>query len=188
VEASKHLQLFEALEEKDTPESFGLCSNADVSVQKLNVLDILAHLKNMNNVVAKNTEFDKDKWMNGLGNILKIWKTVYKQLADSGVPKIKEEDLMTDDPINSFVLGEIRTVLSFIKKLAESFRKIIQVIKGEIPLEKDVELLGNNLLEGKIPAEWDDMFEGQPSPADWLFNYFKKIHQLKAWYEAVSVL
>ena len=95
---------------------------------------------------------------------------------------------MPDDTINSFVLGEIRTVLSFIKKLAESFRKIIQVIKGEIPLEKDVELLGNNLLEGKIPAEWDDMFEGQPSPADWLFNYFKKIHQLKAWYEAVSVL
>ena len=180
------LKLFDKLPDKDTPEAFGLCNTADVSVQKLHVAYLITSIKRMKTGAASETKFDTEAWTEGLANILKIWKVVYKQLVDSGVPKLKEEDLLVEDPITALVLTEIRTGLSNVRKLAEKFKKLVSTLKGEVPLEKDVEVLGVSLLEGRVPEEWENIFEDQPSPVEWLQNYFKRLIVVKSWQEAVE--
>lgn len=184
-DANTALSLFSKLPDKDTPASFGLCSTADVSVQKLNVAELVTSLKKIKSGSMDSIKFDTETWTAGLGNILKVWKVVYKQLIDSGIPKISEEDLLTEDPVVSLVLTEIRAGLTNVKRLAEKFKKLLSVLKGEIPLEKDVEDLGSALLLSKIPNEWENIMEDQPSPSQWLTNYFKKLILMKSWQELV---
>lgn len=186
--AEKALGLFEKLPEKDTPATFGLVSTADVSVQKMNVAEIVLNLKKIKSGAIDSIKFDTETWTAGLANILKVWKVVYKQLIDSGIPKISEEDLFCDDPIVSLVLGEIRAGLSNVKKLAEKFKKLFSVLKGESPLEKDVEDLGSALLVSKVPLEWENILEDQPSPSQWLNSYFKRLISMKAWQELVTFI
>lgn len=180
------LQLFSKLPDKDTPATFGLVSTADVSVQKMNVAEIVSNLKKIKSGAIDSIKFDTETWTAGLANILKVWKVVYKQLIDSGIPKISEEDLLVDDPIVSLVLGEIRAGLTNVKRLAEKFKKLISVLKGENPLEKDIEDIGSDLLVSKVPAEWESILEDQPSPSQWLTNYFKRLISMKAWQELVG--
>lgn len=180
------LQLFEALPDKDSPATFGLCSTADVSVQKMNVASIVANLKKIKSGSLGTIKFDTEQWTAGLANIIKIWKGVYKQLGDSGVPKVRDEDLLVEDPIASLVLTEIRTNLSNVRKMAEKFKKLLGVLKGEVPLEKDIEDFGSALLVSKVPTEWENIFEDQASPSQWLTNYFKKLILMKSWKDLVD--
>ena len=186
TDPSSAYKLFEHLHEKDTPESFGLCSTADVSVQKMNVSTVISNIKKMSKGTLAEIKFDTDEWTNGLANILKVWKVVYKQLIDSGVPKIRDDDLLAEDPIVSLVLTEIRTGFSNVKKMADKFKKLVSVLKGEIPLEKEIEELGAALLISKVPEEWDNILEDQISPAEWLNTYFKKLIAIKACQEAAE--
>lgn len=185
-DTNSSLSLFSKLPDKDTPASFGLCSTADVSVQKMNVLELVSSLKKIKSGSIESVKFDTEVWTAGLGNILKVWKVVYKQLIDSGIPKISEEDLLADDPIKSLVLTEIRSSLTNVKRIAEKFKKLLAVLKGEIPLEKDVEDLGSTLLQSKIPDEWENILEDQSSPSQWLTNYIKKLILMKPWQELVN--
>lgn len=182
----KSLQLFDSLPDKDTPSTFGLLSTADVSVQKMNVAEIVANLKKIKSGAIGSVKFDTEQWTNGLSNIIKVWKTVYKQLSDSGIPKVKDEDLLVEDPIASLVLTEIRSSLSNVRKMAEKFKKLLSVLKGEIPLEKDIENLGAALLVSKVPAEWENIMEDQASPSQWLTNYFKKLILMKSWKDLID--
>lgn len=186
TDPNKALHLFDALPDKDTPASFGLCSTADVSVQKMNVAEIVANLKKIKSGAIGTIKFDTEQWTNGLSNIIKVWKGVYKQLSDSGIPKVKDEDLLVEDPIASLVLTEIRSSLSNVRKMAEKFKRLLAVLKGEIPLEKDIEELGSALLVSKVPADWENILEDQPSPSQWLTNYFKKLILMKGWKELVK--
>lgn len=182
------LQLFNSLPDTDTPETFGLCSTADVSVQKMNVSSIVQSLKKMKTGSQAEMKFDPEVWTSGLTNVIKVWKSVYKQLADSGIPKIKEEDMLTEDPIVNLILGEIKGSLGMVKRIADKFKKLFAVLKGESPLEKDVEEFGLLLLAGKIPNDWENQLPDLNSPTEWLQIFIKKLLAMKGWQESVSDL
>lgn len=184
--ADQSLKLFDALSDKDSPATFGLLSTADVSVQKMNVAEIVANLKKIKSGSLGSVKFNTEQWTEGLANIIKVWKGVYKQLSDSGIPKVRDEDLLVEDPIASLVLTEIRTGLSNVKKMAEKFKKLLMVLKGESPLEKDIETFGAALLVSKVPNEWEAIMEDQASPSQWLTNYFKKLILMKAWKDLID--
>ena len=180
AEAQSALKLFDQLPDKDAPESFGLCSTADVSVQKMNVATVVSNIKKMKKGILAEIKFDAEEWTAGLANVIKVWKVVYKQLIDSGIPKIRDEDLLVDDPIVSLVLTDIRTAMSAVKRMADKFKKLVSVLKGESPLDKDLEDLGAALLVSRVPEEWEAVLEDQPSPTEWLNVYFKKLIAIKA--------
>jgi dynein heavy chain 2 len=184
--ADKALQLFDSLPDKDTPATFGLLATADVSVQKMNVADIVANLKKIKSGAIGSAKFDTELWTNGLANIIKVWKTVYKQLSDSGIPKVRDEDLLVEDPIAALIFTEIRTSLTNVRRMAEKFKKLLGVLKGEIPLEKDIETFGAALLVSKVPIEWENIMEDQASPSQWLTNYFKKLILMKSWKDLID--
>jgi dynein heavy chain 2 len=133
-------------------------------------------------------KFDPEVWTSGLTNVIKVWKSVYKQLADSGIPKIKEEDMLTEDPIVNLILGEIKGSLGMVKRIADKFKKLFAVLKGESPLEKDVEEFGLLLLAGKIPNDWENQLPDLNSPTEWLQIFIKKLLAMKGWQESVSDL
>ena len=180
------LKIFEALPDKDTPESFGLSSTADVSVQKAKVLEIVTNIKTMSSGSVAEIKYDTETWTAGLANIFKVWKVVYKQMIDAGVPQVKEEQLATTNPIASLIYSEVKTGLAMVKKMAEKFKKLVGVLKGEVPLEKEIEEFGATLLANKVPDDWDNILPDILSPSEWLTTYFKKVTSLKSWIEGID--
>ena len=184
--AEAALKVFESLPDKDTPESFGLSTTADVSVQKAKVAEIVANIKTMSSGSVAEIKYDTETWTTGLANIFKVWKVVYKQMVDAGVPQVKDEQLATTNPIASLIYSEVKTGVAMVKKMAEKFKKLVGVLKGEVPLEKEIEEFGAILLANKVPDDWDNVLPDILSPSEWLNTYFKKVTSLKSWLEGIE--
>ena len=114
--------------------------------------------------------------------MLKLWKTLYKQMAESGVSmQISSSDLASDNPIKSFIMGELNHGVSSIKKIGEEIKKLIRLLRGEIPLDESLRKLGIDLISNKLPIAWVKIWEGPSLPSQWLNDFFKKVIALNRW-------
>lgn len=107
-------------------------------------------------------------------------------MASHKVTLVKEEDLAEDNPIKAFILSELREGLLNIKTIGEQIKKLIQLIRGEIPLVKDLKQLGIDLMSSKLPNSWLKMWEGPTTPSEWLKNFFKKVISLNDWLKKIG--
>lgn len=63
--------------ESDAPAMFGLPSNIDRSVQRVNSSNVVNQLKQLAAVSAEELRFDKEKWSQSLGPICQMWSNIY---------------------------------------------------------------------------------------------------------------
>lgn len=181
-----HLNAFSNLSAVDNPGMFGLSRSADIAVQKYNVQEIISMLKKIKQADASNVKFDREQWKTDLGPIIKQWKGYYGKLLEVKIPMVKEEELLTDDPLNGFVLSEIRNSLNTIKTLSETFKKMIGILKGELALEETIQKVCISLILMKTPVDWLNLWEGPDTPNEWLRVFFKKLIALKNWADIVK--
>jgi hypothetical protein len=80
-----------------------------------------------------------------------------------------------DDPLNGFVLSEIRNGLNAIRHMGETFKKIIGILKGELAIDEDTQKTCISLILGKTPMDWLNIWEGPDSPIEWMRIFFKKL-------------
>ena len=185
--ASNHLSLFKQLPDSDTPQTFGLPVTADISVQKFKAMNIVKYLRKIKTGTAASLSYNQEEWKVSLAPILKLWKTLYKQLADSGVSmNISSQDLASDNPIQSFIMGELNHGVTSIKKIGESIKKLIRLLRGEIPLDENLRKLGIDLISNKLPIEWVKIWEGPSLPSQWLNDFFKKVIALNKWLQRLN--
>lgn len=107
-------------------------------------------------------------------------------MADKKVTIVKEEDLAEDNPIKAFILSELREGLLNIREIGEQIKKLIQLIRGEIPLVKDLKQLGIDLMSNTLPNSWFKMWEGPSTPSEWLKQFFKKVISLDSWLKKIG--
>ena len=74
-DAKTDVKVFEALPGNDTPQSFGLPSTADISVQKLNSIRIVDTLRSINQEKKEKGEFDPESWKKGMSSLIQLWKS-----------------------------------------------------------------------------------------------------------------
>ena len=170
-----HLKGFSALPNKDSPATFGLPPTADISVQKFRAKKLIQYLRAIKTGKKAQKEYNKNTWKTDLTPILKLWKSLYKSLNDSGVIPVSEEDLADPNPIRAFVLSELRQGLLYIRDIGEQMRKLIQLIKGEIPLDKELKGLGSDLMANRLPGSWLKKWQGPATPSEWLKLMMKKV-------------
>jgi len=115
-------------------------------VQKYNVQEIINSLKKIKQQDSSAIKFDRDQWKAELTPIIRQWKSCFQKLAETKIPDVKEDELLVDDPLNGFVLQEIRNGLNSIRYLKDTFRKIIGILKGEFVLDEDIQKICTSLI------------------------------------------
>ena len=181
-EIASHLQCFERLPEIDSPETFGLPKSADISKQKFAAKQLIDDLRALKSGKAEELEFDKDVWKRGLTNIIKLWKSQFKDLSEiSANFKPSEKDMAVEDPIESFLFSSLVQGHKNLKFIGDQIKSLVKVIKGEIPLSTELKQLGLDLLLSKTPIEWDKLWEGPTIVLDWLKQYFRKMMAMHRW-------
>ena len=181
-----YLALINKLSESDNPAIFGLPINIDRSVQRFNTTLVIEAMKRLMVGSADDLRFDREKWSTMLGPIIKLWKGLYSQVTDKGVPQIREKQLASDDPLESFVYAEAYNCYNMLDKINKSIEGLSQVLFGSGILTSEVQTEAIELLKGQIPATWLKMWDGPNNPNSWLKGFCKRAFSLKTWLEMLK--
>jgi len=181
-----YLMLISKLPENDSPSFFGLPINIDRSVQRFNTNMVIEGMKRLQAGSTENIKFDREKWNELLGPIIKLWKTLYKQVKEKGVPQIKEKQLNSDDPIESFIYTESHNCFQMLDKIDHSIDNISGVLAGTGLLNSAVQSEALCLLTGDIPPKWLTIWEGPANPNSWMKGFCKRAFALKSWVHSLQ--
>lgn len=183
--SQKNLEQLSILPDVDSPSTFGLPKTVDISVQKFAAKQIIENIRTLKSGKSEVLGFDKDIWKKGLMPLIKLWKTLQKDLNDVGHREISEVELAVDDPIESFILSELHSGFIAISRLSEQIKSLVRVIKGEIPLNPALSSLGIDLLISRLPVSWRGIWDGPEVPLEWLRQYFKKMVAMHGWIKLI---
>lgn len=178
--------LINKMNDNDNPSLFGLPNNIDKAVQRYNTQQIINSLKILSRVSSENLKFDKEKWGLLLKPTINQWKTLFKQSIEGGLPKIKQAQINSADPLESFIYAEAHAAFQMLEKIDESFDGINKVLFGTGLLTSEIQNDGMNLLIGNIPNKWSLFWEGTSMPSSWLKAFCKKVMQLKKWLKVLD--
>lgn len=181
-----YLMLINKLPDTDSPNLFGLPLNIDRSVQRFNTSMVIEGMKRLQAGSSGNIKFDREKWSELLGPTVKLWKTLYKQVKDKGVPQIKEKQLNSDDPIESFIFTEANNCFTTLEKIEQSIENINGVLSGTGLLTSAIQNEALTLITGDVPVKWTKIWEGPSNPNSWMKGFCKRAFNLKAWVHAVQ--
>ena len=96
--------------EIDDPSVFGLPKNIDKVVQRGATEAVLLSLKTLSLAQLDGGE-DKQEEFKLVSPIISLWNQTYKQIKDSKFPAIKHAELMSENPIESFIYLEASQAL-----------------------------------------------------------------------------
>jgi len=176
-----YLMLISKLPESDNPSFFGLPVNIDRSVQRFNTNMVIEGMKRLQAGSTENLKFDREKWNEMLGPIIRLWKTLYKQVKEKGVPTIRDKQLNSDDPIESFIYTETNNCFVMLEKIDQSIENINGVLTGTGLLNSAIQSEALILISGDIPSKWLTIWEGPANPNSWMKGFCKRAFSLKAW-------
>ena len=89
-----------------------------------------------------------------LSPILKLWAQTYKQIKDSKFPSIKNAQIMSENPIESFIYLEASQALALTEKINKQFESLDMIIQGKGLITTDIKQIMNKLINREIPKEW----------------------------------
>lgn len=181
-----YLMLINKLPDTDSPNLFGLPLNIDRSVQRFNTSMVIEGMKRLQAGSSGNIKFDREKWSELLGPTVKLWKTLYKQVKDKGVPQIREKQLNSDDPIESFIFTEANNCFVMLDKIDQSIENINGVLSGTGLLTSAIQNEALTLITGDVPVKWTKIWEGPSNPNSWMKGFCKRAFNLKAWVHSVA--
>lgn len=180
------LALIAKIPDTDSPNLFGLPFNIDRSVQRFNTGIVIEGMKKLLAGSTENIKFDREKWAELLNPLIKLWKTLLKQVTEKGIPQIKDKHLNSDKPIESFIFAEAYGCFQMLEKIDASIESINRVLSGNGLLTTEIYNEASILLTGHIPSKWTRLWEGPENPNSWLKGFCKRAYSLKSWVHSVQ--
>jgi len=176
-----YLMLISKIPDMDSPNIFGLPFNIDRSVQRFNTSLVIEGMKKLLAGSTENLKFDREKWNEMLSPTIKLWKTLLKQVTEKGLPQIREKQLNSDHPVESFVYAEAYGCFQMLEKIDQLIESINKVLAGSGLLTSEIYSKALILISGDIPSEWSNYWEGPSNPNSWLKGFCKRAYALKGW-------
>lgn len=68
-----------------------------------------------------------------------------------------------------------------VEKIDESMEALNKVLFGTGLLTNEIIQEATDLLSGKVPNKWSNMWEGSENPSTWLKGFSKRAYGLKKW-------
>ena len=181
-----YLMLINKLQDVDNPSIFGLPMNIDRSVQRFNTSLVIDGMKKLAAGGADDLKFDREKWSIMLGPLIKLWKSLHKQITEKGLPQIRDKQLASEDPVESFIYSEAFNCYQMIDVIEQSIEGISKVIYGSGLLTSDIQNEAMDLLSGNIPLKWVTIWEGPSNPNSWLKGFAKRAFNMRIWLEMIK--
>lgn len=162
----------------DSPELFGLPSNARSFVQMSLGEEIISKLKKLDysNESGNINAFSKEQWNERLAPILQFWKSTTSSNYETLFSRNSQyhTNVSNRDPISIFISLEYSNSLSLIKYIDDIFTEIHDILKGTIVLSSTIQEIANDLIHGIVPQKWQDKWEGPENIQQYIQSVVRK--------------
>lgn len=185
-----HLRTMQNLPEINNPEIFGLPKIFENSLQRKNVEYTANSLKKLSlgiSAVADDHEEGQsnEKMITVIQPIISLWKSLLAKIMS--VPELVSSiSQLSEDVMISTVQQEILNRQKIIKQIGSLFKKLDEYLGGTGAMTSQVKSFSDSLMENKLPAVFDDIWDGCLYPDEWIRIIGKKTLGLKHWIEAIK--
>ena len=177
-EKSSYKKYISRLPAEDPTDAFGQHGNAQVASQRMNTIDLLATLLDMQpRVVTEGGETDDEK-------VTKIIRDINENLVDPFDPFVVGEQLLgrsDPDPLKEVLKQEVDRYNALIKVLKASVIDLDDGIQGLVSITPELENVYDSLLAGRVPTSWSFCYPSLKPLGSWTGNFFERIKQIKTW-------
>jgi hypothetical protein len=116
-----------------------------------------------------------------LAPILKLWAQTYKQIKDSKFPNIKNAELLSENPIESFIFLEASQALLLADRINRQLDTLDNILQGKGLMTTEIQQIVNKLTSRELPKEWEEFWSECEDPSDWIRRYGRKLVLIKSW-------
>jgi len=182
-----YVEFIKSLSANDNPAMFGLPNNIDegLVVQK-RTRQVAVQLRKLAVSTSLSSNFNKALWRNQLKGVFKVWDTAKQNPLLSQKPPIMDEKVLTMNPVDGFVYGEMERTWKLISILSHSLGGLDSVLYKTGSLTPQIEKDGEDLLKGKVPWAWAKNWWGPEEPKAWIREVVKRKVALHSWIERIE--
>eukprot|EP00756_Hemistasia_phaeocysticola_P023549 Hpha_TRINITY_DN15900_c0_g17::TRINITY_DN15900_c0_g17_i1::g.73779::m.73779/K10414/DYNC2H, DNCH2; dynein heavy chain 2, cytosolic len=173
------MHIIHGLPEMDHPATFGLPLNADRTVMKNQVKEILTNLQRLRHVVDA-SKLTREEWIDRVQPITQQWEQTCRPHSDAlsaHPPKPREPG-----PTDGFVYNELLNALELVRAIQETMAGIDRVISGTALLTAELQSDGAHFIAGTVPLRWEK-FEGPSHILAFLKVLVSKAVALTSWFD-----
>ena len=182
---SNYTNMIDSLPHVNSPEIFGLHSNAEIGYFTNTTSDLLRNLVTMqyNGVSESSLLVNKDTYV---GNVAKDIRSKLPELFD--IPLISKS-LPEKTPTQVVLLQELERFNLLVEVMKISLGQLHQALMGEVGMSNELEGLYKSILLGLVPIEWRKLSpETQMNLANWILHFKRRHEQYIAWVKEEPVV
>ncbi|CAK9088100.1 Cytoplasmic dynein 2 heavy chain 1 (Dynein heavy chain isotype 1B) [Durusdinium trenchii] len=190
MDKEEAMSWIDRLDDTDVPSMFGLPPNIERSVQRARSTATVNALKALSLSASGPLVFDRTEWCKKLQPVIKLWEKQVSSCGDALLAKPsfdgskagKDDSRNGEvDPIELFVLLEEQRAYTVVSRVDRAIRNISRVVSGSGLLSPQIQADAATLMEQSVPAEWQALWEGPGTPAEWLRAVATRKVALKEW-------
>ena len=158
------------------PECYGLHDNAAITSS---ILETSKLLSNALSLLPRSTAAGAKTWSEKLAETAGIIETQLPQVFDLEKIGIQYPTLY-EDSSNTILTQELERYNKLLFRVKTSLRDVQRALKGEVVMSAELEIMGNSVVNGKVPDKW----AGYPSLkplGSWVKDFLQRIIFYQDW-------
>nr|CAH8856482.1 unnamed protein product [Trichobilharzia regenti] len=170
----------ESLPLTNTPEVFGLHSNAEIGYYTNATKEIWSHLLELQPQTSSQTNStNREEFLSQITDgLLSSLPQVFDREA------LKKKYGVNIQPITVVLLQEIERFNLLIKRMDQSLRTLKRALNGEVGMSAELDNLSRSLYNGQLPSIWQRLAPAtKKSLANWMIHFHDRHKQYTTWIE-----
>jgi len=175
---SSYMKYISRLPAEEPTSAFGQHGNAQVASQRMNTIDFLSTLLDMQpRIVTEGGETDDEK-------VTKLIRDINSNLMDPFDPFVVDEQLngrSDPEPLKEVLKQEVDRYNALINTLRTSVVDLDDGIQGLVSITTELENVYDSLLAGRVPDSWSFAYPSLKPLGSWTGNFYERMKQIKNW-------
>ncbi|XP_039735198.1 dynein axonemal heavy chain 10 [Pteropus medius] len=174
----KFVEAIEALPLANTPEVFGLHSNAEIGYYTQAARDMWAHLLELQPQTGdSSTGISRDDY---IGQVAKDIENKMPQVFD--LEQVRKHLGLGISPTSVVLLQELERFNKLVFRMARSLAELQRALAGEVGMSSELDDVARSLFIGQIPNIWRKLApDTLKSLGNWMLYFLRRFSQYTSW-------
>ncbi|XP_053061953.1 dynein axonemal heavy chain 10 isoform X4 [Acinonyx jubatus] len=177
-EKEKFVEAIEALPLTNTPEAFGLHSNAEIGYYTQAARDMWTHLLELQPQTGESSSgISRDDY---IGHVAKDIENKMPQIFD--LDQVRKHLGVGLSPTSVVLLQELERFNKLVTRMSRSLAELQRALAGEVGMSNELDDVARSLFLGQIPSIWRKLApDTLKSLGNWMPYFLRRFSQYTSW-------
>jgi dynein heavy chain len=179
TEISQYLEFIDKFPSEDSPEVFGLHDNANINYARKEAYELFEKLLTLNPMGSSKSSLDAQKH-----ELIALSTDLLSSLPENfdAAFILAKYPLSYEQSLNVVLQQEAERYNSLLNIVKSSLKRLISAMNGTAPLTHELESLGENLLQNRLPRGWAAVSYPSCKPMlSWVKDLTARVNFLERW-------